>query len=513
MPQSDHELSSLRGQSTSPAPSNGSSFIVSPQDIGAKPEAVAGRSVLDLHMSLKNSQESRRSSYDDDADVLDDLDDPLDITNAMEDDEFDTEDDRAPFLGGTGRLLADREAGLVREARTRHAPTDTERNGTVDDLGYRLPTDGGGILNSFFNMANSIIGAGIIGLPFAFSCTGYAIGIILLLFLTVVVDWTIRLIVINAKLTGKDSYQDIVESSFGQYGLVSVSLAQVLFAFGGMTGFCVIIGDTIPDVFSSTFPKLQHSPVLWLLTNRQFMIILCTCAISYPLSLYRDITKLAKASALALLSMCLIIFTVISQGPFTETSHRGQTTPRPVILNWNSLKAISVISFAFVCHHNSLLIYGSLRRPTINRFATVTHISTGISCLACMIMALTGYLVFSETTKGNILNNFPRDNGNVMVILARFCFGFNCFTTLPIEAFVCREVVIKCFYAPRVVGREFTTKHHILVTSAFVFSAMAISLFVHDLGIVLDITGGTSACALGKDSHHISFRGHQINRA
>lgn len=453
-------------------------------------------------MNDKSSNEySARSGSVGDYDDLDDLDDPLDITDAGG-----TDDDRAPFLGGTGRLLADRENPIIREARTNRGLTsnnDGER-GLVNDLGYRLPTDGGGIMNSFFNMANSIIGAGIIGLPFAFSCTGYAIGIILLLALTVVVDWTIRLIVINAKLTGKDSYQDIVESSFGQPGLVAVSLAQVFFAFGGMTGFCVIIGDTIPDVIISTFPKLQHKTILWLLTNRQFVIILCTCAISYPLSLYRDITKLAKASALALLSMCLIIFTVISQGPFTDASHRGQTTPKLVILNWNSLKAISVISFAFVCHHNSLLIYGSLRRPTINRFATVTHISTGISCLACMIMALTGYLVFSETTKGNILNNFPRDNGNVMVILARFCFGFNCFTTLPIEAFVCREVVIKCFYAPRVQHREFTTKHHVLVTSGFVFAAMAISLFVHDLGIVLDITGGTSACALGKSLQHQS---------
>ena len=310
------------------------------------------------------------------------------------------------------------------------------------------------------------------------------------------VDWTIRLIVINAKLTGKDSYQDIVEACFGYYGLVAVSLAQVLFAFGGMTGFCVIIGDTIPDVIASSFPALKNNEMLWLLTNRQFVIILCTVCVSYPLSLYRDITKLAKASALALVSMCLILLTVISQGPFIDAAYKGHSNARSIILNGSSFKAISVISFAFVCHHNSLLIYGSLKSPTINRFAKVTHISTGVSCLACLIMALTGYLIFTDSTKGNILNNFPKDSGNLMVTIARFCFGFNCFTTLPIEAFVCREVVINCFYAPRVATREFTTKQHVLVTSGFVFAAMGISLFVHDLGIVLDITGGTSACAL-----------------
>jgi hypothetical protein len=49
-------------------------------------------------------------------------------------------------------------------------------------------------------------------------------------------------------------------------------------------------------------------------------------------------------------------------------------------------------------------------------------------------MALAGVLVFKDKTMGNILNNFPSDNG--IVNLARFCFGFNCFTTLPLELFV-----------------------------------------------------------------------------
>lgn len=95
---------------------------------------------------------------------------------------------------------------------------------------------------------------------------------------------------------------------------------------------------------------------------------------------------------------------------------------------------MDLLTVAFVCHHNSLLIYGALKKPTIDRFSTVTHFSTGLSLLACLIMALAGVLVFKDKTMGNILNNFPSDNG--IVNLARFCFGFNCFTTLPLELFV-----------------------------------------------------------------------------
>src|SRR5271170_439390 len=209
----------------------------------------------------------------------------------------------------------------------------------------------------------------------------------------------------------------------------------------------IYTGDTIPHVLAAVFPSLRTAPFLSIFINRQVVIILCTALISYPLSLYRDITKLAKASALALVSMVIIVFTVVSEGPQVPEEYRG-TKVRLISSGLGIFQAIGVISFgtprpppekvklivAFVCHHNSLLIYGALKKPTIDRFSTVTHFSTGLSLVVCLIMALAGVPVFKDKTMGNILNNFPSENG--IVNLARFCFGFNCFTTLPIELFV-----------------------------------------------------------------------------
>ena len=65
--------------------------------------------------------------------------------------------------------------------------------------------------------------------------------------------------------------------------------------------------------------------------------------------------------------------------------------------------------------HNSLLIYGSLKTPTLDRFAMVTHYSTSISMVACLVMALAGFLTFGDKTKGNVLNNFPSDNVTVNI--------------------------------------------------------------------------------------------------
>jgi sodium-coupled neutral amino acid transporter 11 len=139
------------------------------------------------------------------------------------------------------------------------------------------------------NMANSIIGAGIIGQPYAFRQAGLLTGITLLVILTITVDWTIRLIVTNSKLSGQNSFQTTMEHCFGKSGLVAISIAQWAFAFGGMVAFCIIIGDTIPRVLGALFPTLHTIPILWLLTNRRAIIVLFTLGISFPLSLYRDI--------------------------------------------------------------------------------------------------------------------------------------------------------------------------------------------------------------------------------
>ncbi|KAI0277633.1 transmembrane amino acid transporter protein-domain-containing protein [Russula aff. rugulosa BPL654] len=370
------------------------------------------------------------------------------------------------------------------------------------------PGAGGGMLSSMANMANSILGAGIIGisfrsccdsstilssslgLPYAMSRAGFFMGIFLLVVLSIVTDWTIRLIVINAKLSGTKSYIGIMNRCFGSSGRAAVSFFQFAFAFGGMCAFGIIIGDTIPHVIRSIFPSLDTVPVLWLFTDRRFIIIFTTIGVSYPLSLYRDIHKLSIASSFALCGMLIIVFSVMFEGRLVSPLLKGDPSKRFSFIEPGIFQAIGVISFAFVCHHNSLLIYGSLRTPTLDRFATVTHVSTIASFVACSVMAISGYIVFTDRTQGNILNNFsPNDT---LINIARFSFGLNMFTTLPLELFVCREVIEQFFFS----HEAFNMQRHIFFTTVILVSAMFVSLITCDLGVTLEITGGVSATAL-----------------
>lgn len=62
---------------------------------------------------------------------------------------------------------------------------------------------------------------------------GFVTGLILLVVLCGVTDWTIRLIVVNAKMSGQNSYIGIMNHCFGSSGRAAVSFFQFTFAFGG----------------------------------------------------------------------------------------------------------------------------------------------------------------------------------------------------------------------------------------------------------------------------------------
>jgi solute carrier family 38 (sodium-coupled neutral amino acid transporter), member 11 len=198
--------------------------------------------------------------------------------------------DEEDYLDGDRRASTGQRAPLLTDiAPPSSSPFLSDSFQPEDHLPNARPTSG--MRSAFMNMANSIIGAGIIGQPYAFKQAGMTMGIILLVGLTITVDWTIRLIIINSKLSGSDSFQATMQHCFGRSGLVAISVAQWAFAFGGMVAFCVIIGDTIPHVLEAVMPGLREMPFLWLLTDRRAVIVLFVLGISWPLSLYRDIAK------------------------------------------------------------------------------------------------------------------------------------------------------------------------------------------------------------------------------
>ncbi|RXM29033.1 Vacuolar amino acid transporter 2 [Acipenser ruthenus] len=144
---------------------------------------------------------------------------------------------------------------------------------------------------------------------------------------------------------------------------------------------------------------------------------------------------------------------------------------------------------AFVCHHNSFLIYGSLEKPTISNWSRVTHVSVLLAVFISLLFAGCGYSTFTGYTQGDIFENYCKNDD--LATFGRLCYGISIILTFPIECFVTREVVSNVFS-----NGTLTAGFHIAVTVAVIAVSTAVSLIFDCLGIVLELNGVVSATPL-----------------
>ncbi|XP_070437589.1 putative sodium-coupled neutral amino acid transporter 11 isoform X2 [Equus przewalskii] len=236
-----------------------------------------------------------------------------------------------------------------------------------------------------FNVVNSIIGSGIIGLPYSMKQAGFPLGILLLFWVSYVTDFSLVLLIKGGTLSGTDTYQSLVNKTFGFPGYLVLSVLQFLYPFIAMISYNIITGDTLSKVFQR-IPGVDPENVF---IGRHLIIVLSTVAFTLPLSLYRDIAKLGKISlistVLTTLILGIVMARVVSLGPYVPKTEDAWVFAKP-----NAIQAVGVMSF------------------------------------------------------GDLFENYCRNDD--LVTFGRFCYGVTVILTYPMECFVTREVIANVFF-------------------------------------------------------------------
>jgi sodium-coupled neutral amino acid transporter 11 len=336
-----------------------------------------------------------------------------------------------------------------------------------------------------FNFINSIIGSGIIGMPLALKEAGFGLGILLVILITVVTDYSLVLLIHAGEISNAQSYQDVMRAAFGRPGFIILTIMQFLYPMIAMISYNVIIGDTITKIVMRIGgPEVVHTVV----GSRQFVICAVSLLVTLPLSLHKNVTRLSKVSLMSIIFIIFIIGVMIGEGFALPVP---QTEDAWTFANTGVTKAIGIMSFAYMCHHNSFLIYDSIEEPTEKRWGIVTHISVLFAMICTLVLAITGYATFTGFSQGDILENYCH-NDDVMNV-ARFLFAGTIMLTFPIECFVTREVIENAVFAFR---QPPPLWRHALITVLIVSVSCAVSMLTDCLGIVLELNGVLNAAPL-----------------
>ncbi|XP_023372122.1 putative sodium-coupled neutral amino acid transporter 11 isoform X1 [Otolemur garnettii] len=334
------------------------------------------------------------------------------------------------------------------------------------------------------NVVNSVIGSSIIGLPYSMKQAGFPLGILLLFWVSYITDFSLVLLIKGGTLSGTDTYQSLVNKTFGFPGYLLLSVLQFVFPFIAMISYNIITGDTMSKVIQR-IPGVDPKN---LFVGRHFIIMISTVTFTLPLSLYRDIAKLGKISlvstVLTALILGLVITRVVTLGPYVPKTEDAWVFAKP-----NAIQAVGVMSFAFICHHNSFLVYSSLEEPTVAKWSRIIHTSMAISMFISVLFATCGYLTFTGFTQGDLFENYCRSDD--LVTFGRFCYGITVILTYPMECFVTREVIANLFF-----GGNLSLIFHVVITVVIITIATLVSLLIDCLGIVLELNGVLCAVPL-----------------
>ncbi|XP_063964342.1 putative sodium-coupled neutral amino acid transporter 11 [Lytechinus pictus] len=267
------------------------------------------------------------------------------------------------------------------------------------------------------------------GIPYAFMKAGLPLGLILLVVICGITDYSLRLMITIGELTGTKTYAEMTESALGIPGYYALSVVQFVYPFIAMIGYNIIIGDTITKVFASILAETN------VLANRYFVISIVTVLFNLPVSLYKNVTKLVKIAVVSLVLLVFIMIIVIVRLATMDVPHTegAWAFGKPTFF-----ESIGIIMFAFICQHNSFLVYDSLEQATSSRWAKVTHISVFGAGIMCAVIGICGYVTFTGHTQGDLLENYCYND--VLVNIARVFFAVTIMCTFPLECFVCREV-------------------------------------------------------------------------
>ncbi|XP_055374532.1 putative sodium-coupled neutral amino acid transporter 11 [Condylostylus longicornis] len=306
-------------------------------------------------------------------------------------------------------------------------------------------------------------------------------------------------------ICGRFSYPGIMEAAYGKKGYYLLSLLQFMYPFLAMISYNVVVGDTLSKVLVRFVPSWGSS----MGAVRLLVVFFVTVCIVIPLCLYKNVSRLARASFISLACVVFILFAVIIK--LISGEYNVPDTPDSWrFANVDVIPATGIMAFAFMCHHNTFLVYQSMRTATLERWEKVTHISVGFAWSVAACFGIAGYSTFRALSQGDLLENYCWNDD--LMNFSRILFSISILLTFPIECFVSREIVKTIVHkfilkediefsqvdkdpsAEKGIGEK--DEYARSITLAIVFTAFILSPLTECLGPVLELNGLLAAIPL-----------------
>ncbi|EGV65154.1 hypothetical protein PSN45_005215 [Yamadazyma tenuis] len=296
------------------------------------------------------------------------------------------------------------------------------------------------IQSGTINLLNTIIGAGILAMPYGLKSNGLAFGLLLIVWSALTSSFGLYLQTKVSKYTDQQTAVSFFSLSKLTYPSLSVvfDAAIAIKCFGVGISYLVIIGDLMPKIVEALASGAADQ--WWNHRNTWISVFMIFVA---PLSFLRKLDSLKYTSVVALFSVLYLICLVVFHYFFGE----GSETSAPEIewfgpISWRStLRSFPIFVFAYTCHQNMFAIINELAIDANAGSKTrqsnhVIRNAIATACVSYTIVAVSGYLTFGSAVNGNIITMYPKNSMSSLV--GRLCIVVMVALSFPLQCHPCR---------------------------------------------------------------------------
>ncbi|XP_073118383.1 amino acid transporter AVT6E-like [Elaeis guineensis] len=370
------------------------------------------------------------------------------------------------------------------------------------DTGSGAASAGSGIPSAVFNLATSIIGAGIMALPATMKVLGVAVGFASIILMGILSEISIELLVRFSACCKAASYGEAVQAALGRPSRIASEICIIVNNAGILVVYLIIIGDVMSG-FSDhvgVFDQfLGNGP--W--DHRKLVILVVLVIFLAPLCALEKIDSLSLSSAasvaLAIVFVavsCIIAIVKLAEGRI-ETPRMGPDLgSKAAILDL--LVVIPIMTNAYACHFNVQPIYNELKGRTPHKMNRVGRITMVLCVAVYASTAISGYLLFGDDTESDVLTNFDKDLGikfsSVLNFVVRIGYVLHLVLVFPVIHFSLRQTVDALVFS----GSATESRKKMLTLTAVLLGIIYLgSTTIPNIWVAFKFTGATTGLSLG----------------
>lgn len=361
-----------------------------------------------------------------------------------------------------------------------------------------IKTNTSTIFSTMINLFNTITGAGMLGLPWAFSNSGVALGSVWFVITGFGEAYAIHLLGKCVLKERKFSFRALAKKTLKFKGNEHfVNAIMAVNCFGYCCGYLVVCGQVFPDIIRDFFHPHKSSIFL----SSTFWVSIVVWVIAFPLVCLKTLNSLKFTSTLGFLGIAYIsIVTVLfayGSDLIGDPCEGNKDCPGDFYWGFpgdvpNLLRVIAVFCYAFVATQNVPTLTFELKNRSVRRLDTAVIGAISMAIVIYFLTALAGYKAFGDIVDPDMLRSFPI---NTYSSVARLGIGMVLCTTYPLQMYPTKNSICNIIFG--LDAEECSNKRYYGTIFVLLAASWGIGICINDLSIILAFIGATTSIFIG----------------